>query len=165
MKYLKKSSILCLLMMFIGIKAINIHAQETVTSSGGNASGGGGSVSYTVGQVAYTSNKSSTGTVSQGVQQPYEILVVTGLEEANGINLEFSVYPNPTTDFLKLKVENYILENLIYQLYDANGSLIQNGKIMGKETVIKTGDLTPAAYYLRISDNEKEIKTFKIIKN
>jgi hypothetical protein len=138
MKYLKKSSILCLLMMFIGIKAINIHAQETVTSSGGNASGGGGSVSYTVGQVAYTSNKSSTGTVSQGVQQPYEILVVTGLEEANGINLEFSVYPNPTTDFLKLKVENYILENLIYQLYDANGSLIQNGKIMGKETVIKT---------------------------
>jgi hypothetical protein len=71
MKYLKKSFIPCLLMMFIGIKAINIQAQETVSTSGGNASGSGGSASYTIGQVAYTSNTSSAGTVSQGIQQPY----------------------------------------------------------------------------------------------
>jgi len=142
-----------------------IQAQETVTASGGNASGGGGSVSYSVGQVAYTTSTSTTGTLTQGVQQPYEILVVTGIEDANGISLELSVFPNPTSDFLKLKVESYILKNLSYQLYDVNGSLIENGEIVSKETVIKTRDLTPAAYYLRIIDNEKEIKTFKIIKN
>jgi len=142
-----------------------IQAQETVTASGGNASGSGGSVSYSVGQVAYTTSTSTTGTVTQGVQQPYEILVVTGLEVAKGISLEFLVYPNPTSDFLKLKVENNIFKNLTYQLYDVNGSLIENGEIVSKETVIKTGNLAPAAYYLRISDNEKEIKAFKIIKN
>jgi hypothetical protein len=142
-----------------------IQAQETITASGGNATGNGGTVSYTVGQVAYTTNKSTTGIVTQGVQQPYEILVVTGLEEANGISLEFLVYPNPTSDFLMLKIENYDLKNLSYQLFNVNGSLLQNDKIVNKETVIKTEDLPPAAYYLRIIDNQKEIKTFKIIKN
>jgi len=162
---MKIFSLTTMIVVFLFLFAIGIQAQETVTSSGGNATGSGGTVSYTVGQVAYNTNTSTTGTVTQGVQQPYEIFVVTGLEEAKGINLEFSVYPNPTIDFLKLKVENYILENLIYQLYDANGSLIKNGKIIEKETIMQAGDLAPAAYYLRIYDHQKEVKTFKIIKN
>ena len=99
------------------------------------------------------------------MQLPFEILVVTGLEEAKGISLEFSVYPNPTSVFLKLKVEKYNLENLTYQLYDINGSFLQNGEILNKETIIHTGDLLPANYFLRIKENEKEVKTFKIIKN
>jgi hypothetical protein len=94
--------------MFCG----EMYSQETVTISGGNASGSGGTVSYTVGQVSYTTNTSTTGTVTQGMQQPYEILVVTGLEEADGISLEFSVYPKPVSDFLMLKVESYRLDNL-----------------------------------------------------
>jgi hypothetical protein len=154
--------LISILLFWIGI---DMQAQEAVTASGGNAAGSGGTVSYTVGQVAYSTYTSSSGTVTQGVQQPYEILVATGIEEASGISLEFSIYPNPTSDFLKLVVESYKLENLSFQLYDANGSLLQNGEIVNKETVLNTGDLAPAAYYLRISDNEKEIKTFKIIKN
>ena len=143
---------------------INLQAQQSVNTSGGNATGVGGTVSYTVGQVAYMTIASSAGTLTQGVQQPFEILVITGIEEASGISLEISVYPNPTSDFLKLKVENYKVENLSYQLYDINGGLLQNGDIVSKETVIQTGNLLPAAYYLRIIDNEKEVKAFKIIK-
>lgn len=80
--------------------AFNVNAQEYNPASGGNASGGGGSVSYTVGQVAYNSNTGVTGSVSQGIQQPYEILVVTGIEDAPGITLQYSVYPNPAKDIL-----------------------------------------------------------------
>ncbi len=160
-----KGFILNMVIMFFGMGVGTIQAQEDVTTTGGNAKGTGGTVSYTVGQVAYTTNTSTTGTVTQGVQQPYEILVLTGTVEAKGISLEFSVYPNPTSDYLKLKVENYNLENLTYQLYDVSGSLIQNGEIVNQETILETGGLAPAAYYLRIIDNNKEIKTFKIIKN
>jgi hypothetical protein len=64
-----------------------------------------------------------------------------------------------------LKVESYELENLSYELYDINGSLLQSNEIVGKETVIQTGNLSPAAYYLKVSDDQKEVKTFKIIKN
>ncbi len=141
------------------------NAQQTISTTGGAASGTGGTVSYTVGQVVFTTQTGISETITQGVQQPYEILVVTGIDEAAGIKLEFSVYPNPTSDFLLLKAENYNIENLNYQLYDINGSIIQNGEIVNQETIIETGILPPAAYYLRITDNGKEIKIFKIVKN
>jgi hypothetical protein len=34
----------------------------------------------------------------------YEISVVTGIDEAKGINLSVTAYPNPTTDYLTLEV-------------------------------------------------------------
>ena len=101
----------------------------------------------------------------QGIQQPYEILVISGIDEAEVISLEISVYPNPISDFLKLKLGSYNLEKLYFKLYDFNGSLVRTGEILSKETVIQTGDLAPAVYYLQINDNENEVKTFKIIKN
>ena len=39
------------------------YAQETVPSAGGNATGTGGTSSYTVGQLVYTTNASTSGSV------------------------------------------------------------------------------------------------------
>lgn len=142
-----------------------IHAQNVVPVSGGNASGSGGSMSYTIGQVVYTTNTGTNGSAAQGVQQPYEISIVTGIEEALGISLEIMVYPNPATDLIKLKIENYEMQNLRYQLYDINGSLLQDSKIENSETSITINNLVSATYFLKVTDNNKVIKTFKIIKN
>ncbi len=143
---------------------MTIQAQNAIPASGGNATGIGGSISYTIGQAVYSSYTETTGSVAQGVQQPYEISVVTGLEEALEIILNFSTYPNPATDFITLKIENYKTENLTYQLYDINGSLLENRKIESIETTISMGKLIPSIYFLRITDNNKDAKTFKIIK-
>ncbi len=140
-------------------------AQEVITTSGGKAEGSGGSVSYSVGQVFYTNLTGEDGSVAQGVQQPYEISVVTAIEEAIGINLTISAYPNPATDYLQLKVENYESENLFYQLFDLNGKLLINKKVEDNETSIPMNGFIPGMYFLKITDNKKEIKTFKIIKN
>jgi hypothetical protein len=142
-----------------------LQAQQVVTTSGGNASGSGGSASYSVGQVVYTTNGNSNGSVAQGVQQPYEIFIVTGIEEAKGISLEIMVYPNPATDFIKLKIENYDVQNLRYQLYDINARLLQDNKIVGNETDIVMSNYVSATYFLKVTDNNKGVKTFKIIKN
>lgn len=83
-------------------------AQETVPASGGNITGSGGSVSYSVGQIVYTTHTGTSGSVTQGVQHPFEISVVSGIEETEDINLTCSAYPNPTTDFLQLKVKRLI---------------------------------------------------------
>ncbi|MBV1889111.1 MAG: HYR domain-containing protein, partial [Proteobacteria bacterium] len=48
---------------------IPISAQESINVSGGDATGTGGSSSYSVGQVFYTTNVGATGSVAQGVQQ------------------------------------------------------------------------------------------------
>lgn len=141
-----------------------IRAQNAIPASGGNATGSGGSVSYTFGQVVYTTKSGTGGSVAQGVQQPYEISVVTGIAEAKDISLEIEVYPNPATDFTKLKVKNYEIENLRYQLHDINGSLLKENKVEGEETSIPIQNLLPSVYFLKVTDNNKVIKTFKIIK-
>ena len=123
-----------------------MQAQSTIPATGGNASGSGGSASYSVGQLVYTTNTGTTGSVVQGVQQPYEISVVTGLQEAKGIDLVCSAYPNPATDFVKLKVENYKTDNLTYQLYDISGILLENKKVEGNETNISMSNLVSATY-------------------
>lgn len=83
---------------------MSVQAQNTITTTGGNSTGFGGSVTYTIGQIAYTTQTSSAGTITQGVQQPFEIFVVTSLESARDISLQLQVFPNPATDYLKLSV-------------------------------------------------------------
>ena len=44
-----------------------LQAQESVNATSGNASGSGGSVSYSVGQVAYQTNTGTSNSVAEGV--------------------------------------------------------------------------------------------------
>jgi len=142
----------------------SLQAQEAILATGGEASGGG-SASYTLGQVVYTMQTGTNGnSVAQGVQQPYEISVVSGIKETEGINLEYSVYPNPTTNYLILEIEDDVQTQYIASLYDMNGKLLKSKNITADKTKITTNDLAPATYFLKITDNEKIIKSFKIIK-
>jgi hypothetical protein len=162
MMKLKKTK-LCVI-LFSGFALNQLHAQEVITASGGNASGSGGSTSYTVGQVAYNTYPGSNGSVAQGVQQPFEISVVTAIEEGKEISLNCKVYPNPATYFLVLKVENLNNENLSYQLYDSDGKLLVLRKVESDETTISMEHFKPSIYLLKVIQNNKDIKSFKIIK-
>jgi hypothetical protein len=142
-----------------------LQAQNTIPATGGNATGAGGTVSYTIGQIVYTTISGTTGIITQGVQQPFEISVVTGIEEAKDIILEISVYPNPATGYVKLKVGNYDSDNLSYRLYNIDGKPLQGNKIEGNETLIQLKNLVSGTYLLKVIDHNKELKTFKIIKN
>lgn len=159
----EKARLSAILLLALGLTGL--QAQETIPASGGNASGNGGAVNYSVGQLVYITNIKTIGSVAQGVQQPYEISVVTGIKEIKGIALQCSIYPNPAADYVKLKVEDYKVKNFAYQLYDMNGKLLENKKIKGNETSIIMNSLAAATYFLKVTDGKKEIKTFKIIKN
>lgn len=141
-----------------------LSAQESVNATGGNASGSGGTASYSVGQVAYQTHTGTNGSVAEGVQQPYEISVVTGIEEAKGINLSVTAYPNPTSDYLTLNIDEFDISNVSYQLYDMQGKLLQSEKITDNQTSIFMSDLVPAIYFVKVIQGNKEVKTFKIIK-
>ena len=141
-----------------------LMAQQATVTSGGNATGTGGKVSYSIGQVADKTQTGTTGTITQGVQQPFEIVTLSGEEFAN-IRLEAVVYPNPTVSNVTLKISDFNLENLNYQLFDIQGRLINQGKISNAETVLDMERYTTSTYILKINSNTTELKTFKIIKN
>ena len=142
-----------------------VSAQESINATGGNASGSGGSASYSVGQLTYQTHKGTNGSVAQGVQQPYKISTLTGIEEAKDINLLVTAYPNPATDFLTLSIGEFDMSNLSFQLYDMQGKLLQNEKITANQTSIVMSNLVPATYFVKVIQGNKKVKTFKIIKN
>tara|TARA_B110001469_G_scaffold115996_1_gene120914 strand:+ start:413 stop:892 length:480 start_codon:yes stop_codon:yes gene_type:complete len=156
-----KKTIVSISFLLLGIIG-GLHAQESPTTAGGEATGTGGTASYSVGQVVYTSATGTNGSLAQGVQQPYEISVTIGIKETS-INLELSVYPNPTTDYLTLKVDDF--ETLNFQLIDLQGKVIANKKVTNATTIIKMEELAKALYFLNVTKNNKVVKSFKIIKN
>lgn len=176
MRHIKKFKRLGLASIItLAVPLSTVSAQECMNSTGGNHSGTGGSISYTLGQVEYATYNGTTGSLAQGVQQPYEISVVIGLEEAKGISLSISAYPNPTNDFITLSINDNVqtrhaLSQLSFQLYDMYGKLLRNGKITGNETSIAMSKLVPATYFVKVVKtshdlSQQKIKTFKIIKH
>ena len=161
MRYKRKKIVSLLL---LGLCLTGLQAQEAIPASGGNGSGSGGSVSYTVGQIVYITNTGTNSYIAEGVQQPFEISVISGIEHGKEITLQFMVYPNPTTDLLILKTDSDILTQCIASLYNVNGKLLENIKLTSNETIIEMSNLVPGNYFLRIIKGNKEIKTFKIIK-
>ncbi|WP_374400682.1 T9SS type A sorting domain-containing protein [Flavobacterium sp.] len=73
-------------------------------------------------------------------------------------------YPNPTTNWLQLEVRNTDFSNLSYQLFDLNGRMILNQKITAETSSIQMERLPAAIFLLKVVSNNKEVKTFKIIK-
>ena len=58
MKHKKVKFIVVFLMLF---SMLGLKAQETTDASGGEASGSGGTVSYSVGQIVYTTSSGTNG--------------------------------------------------------------------------------------------------------
>lgn len=150
-----------LLLLIFGLS--RLYAQEAIPASGGEASNNGGSVSYSIGQLVYTTNTEANGSVSQGIEQPFEISIVLGIEQ-NLINLSFVVFPNPTTDLLTIQNKSDYKNNISYQIYDINGRLLLSKKLSGENTTISTSNLAVSSYFIKIIQSNKVIKIFKILK-
>lgn len=138
-------------------------SQEIVPVSGGNANGNG-SVSYTVGQVFVGSNTGNDGSISEGIQQSIELFVLSN-PELKTINLNAITFPNPTKDKIILSLTDNVLNNLIFTIFDIKGRLVKNGKVNKDKTSIAMKDFTTGVYLLKVYQKNKQLKTFKIIKN
>ncbi|MCK5694171.1 MAG: T9SS type A sorting domain-containing protein [Bacteroidales bacterium] len=139
-------------------------AQEAVLPAGGDGTGSGGSVAYSVGQILYTSSSGVSDEQVHGVQQPYEISIIIGLEKYKDIGLTLSTYPNPVTDYLILKVESVVWKDLNFQMYNSEGKILFSDNLLNAETNIDMSALAPGMYLLRVCMEKDPVKTFKIIK-
>jgi hypothetical protein len=145
------------------VSSFNSFGQNSVNTSGASVSNSSGSLSYSIGQVAYQTVTNTSGSVSQGVQQAY-VISMLNLEE-KAFNFSLSTFPNPTTDILNLRVGNYNHESMSFILFDAAGKIIAEEKITQQETVLDIKMLPTATYFVEVHHEGKKIQTFKIIKN
>jgi hypothetical protein len=158
-----KIRLLCSLSFFCLFAAV-AQGQEAIPATGGTASGTGGSVTYTVGQIADSVMTGTNGFIIQGVQQPFEISTVTAIEDTEDITLGYSVYPNPTEGKIRLVIRSFNEGNFRFQLYNLKGTVLQEKKITDEETEISMESQTSAIYFLRVIRDNREVKVFKIVK-
>ena len=142
------------------LATLELSAQENTVASGGKATGSGGTVSYSLGQVVYSTNIGTNGSVSQGVQQPYAVSTTVGINETS---IQLNAYPNPTTNNLTLTTDDS--ESLSYQLFNIQGAEISSKTLNSKTSNISLEGHPPATYFLKVIKNNEVIKAFKIIKN
>lgn len=156
-----KSLILGIIFLF---SASLVDCQNAIPATGGEAFSSQGSSSYAIGQVFYSTNIGTTGNLTQGVQQAFEFYTLS-TTAPNNIRLKVNTFPNPTVDFVILKItDSAVLDNLAYTLFDFTGKSISKQAITSDVTQIKMMHLSMGVYLLKITKFNKPIKTFKIIK-
>ena len=157
---MKKYSYL-LILTFLGL-SINLKAQNNTVSAGGDAEGSNGSVSFTVGQVVYTSAEGSNGSINQGVQQPYDLDIITGIEQNE---IELTLYPNPTLGQFNLSIADARTSEYSIQLFDAAGRLLLNKKQLLELNSISLESYATGTYVLSVFKKDELIKSFRIVRN
>lgn len=149
---------LLLSIVFLSVSAI--WAQQGVVPLGGEATGGGGTLSYSLGQVGYSVVQGLGGTSGAGVQQPYEYLVlaVENVDQDPAVH----VAPNPAAEGVQLTFEKLPDPGALYLVLDAAGQVVRTATITGTTMHIPLADLPPALYLLRITGSSPS--TFQLIK-
>jgi len=155
-------NITLIIVLFCAIQLVN--AQETISVSAVEATGSGGKVSYTIGQLVYTNPTTAAGSLNQGIQQSIEFVTLSN-PELTAVTLKALTYPNPTTDFIILALKDANLTGVSYTMYDLLGRFVNKGTVTTFETKIGMKSVPIGVYILRVQQNNQALKTFKIIKN
>ena len=161
---MNKIKIVVLGCSFIALGSTKMLAQSGSVAAGGRAVGAGGAADYSIGQLDYVKSNGSGGSVSGGIQQPYEIYVITGGGESS-TPFDCQLFPNPTASTLQLNVGNADTKNLSYALFDIRGKLIGQWPVANEKTIVQMNSLPSGTYFLRLHNNQQVVKSFKINKN
>lgn len=140
---------------------IMTFSQQGVVASGTTIKNSTGSVAASIGQISYAFVSNGSQSISQGVQQTYEITTaINTIDE----NIHIEIMPNPTTHNVHLSIQEYQANKYRYSLFDISGNKLQNNKITSALTRLDLQSLPASTYLLQVIDHTQATKTFKIIK-
>ncbi len=148
--------------MVLQFNTIKTFAQVSAVTTGQDAKGAGGEVSWSVGQVLYSTFLESGGVLSQGVQQPFELYTISETDDLKSSLMR--AYPNPASNSLIISTESQLNGNLKWQLFNLEGSVLLEEIMSESITRINIESFQSGIYFLKISENEKIVKHFKVIK-
>lgn len=88
---------------------------------------------------------------------------IIGIEEKEQTKILLGIYPNPTSDYIHLKISNYKnYKKLHYQIIDLNGRVILSNTIDELIKTIETSSLSDGLYLLQIFDSNNLLSSSKI---
>ena len=166
MLFLKTITMKNYLLVFIIVTvSVSVKAQqlEVVWTWGDFYENSSGSLSWTLGELVIETLWETDFILTQGFQQSK--LTVTAIDDLQTSGIELSVYPNPANNFLSIEVKTDKQRDLLLSLYDLNGKLILQKKITGSKQTVQMQNYKSAIYILKISEGNKKIMTYQIVKH
>jgi hypothetical protein len=152
------------IILFTGIGINTAYPQYNTISGGSTGSGSLGNSSFTIGQVFHVTLTNKIANNSKVIRQALKVSAFKN-ENLSDILLDVTVFPNPTSANVVVKITNVPFDEFDFLLYDLSGRMIMKQKVKSNETVILMDKLVGGMYVLKVNRNNRELQTFKIIKN
>ena len=150
-----------LFLLFSLLLVNSCFAQELISTAGDFNQSTNYLVSWSIGEPVTETFHDNDYLLTQGFHQTK--LTITSVVE-NGIsNVDFEVFPNPTSEIVKIKTEKNE-EEFEWIILDNKGVLIDKGTIK-KETQISVNTYKQGIYFLNLQNENQTKQTFKIIKH
>ncbi|MEQ8926794.1 MAG: T9SS type A sorting domain-containing protein [Fulvivirga sp.] len=87
--------------------------------------------------------------------------------ESLSVTNEIKLFPNPSVDFLEVKIDNSTLENVSFTVHNIIGNIVnvEVEKVSDDKFRLRVEDLSPGYYLLAIKDEQNVFKeTYKFLK-
>jgi len=143
-------------------------APQSVNSSGTKMSQTNGSLSFTVGELVVLSQTDSQGNTLGGGFTAGATLTTVSIQETDASVLDLSVFPNPTSDLVNIRINHSRIEQVVISITDLQGKEVYNGRHAGVSNTIgiNTSAYASGTYVLSLKNNNNQVLgTYKIIKN
>jgi hypothetical protein len=139
------------------------NAQSNFVAAGSSATTMAGEVSVSIGQTAYVSDSSSSGSVFEGNQQTYDI--IDGIIHIPADGYSVKAFPNPFPGNIYITITGDKLETVDVELWGPQGNLLKHETFTSAEHMLKTEHLSPGSYVILIRSKNFETRRYKLIKN
>ncbi|MEP0386435.1 MAG: T9SS type A sorting domain-containing protein, partial [Dokdonia sp.] len=85
---------------------------------------------------------------------------VLAVDDAAQINVELSVYPNPTTDFINISLTG-VNNGYSVNVYSVTGQIVKSERYTSQENRLQVSDLSNGMYLLEVVDTDSNTRSVK----
>lgn len=161
-----KTKFIFLLLLLIQVCVFGQTLEPQLLSSAGKEFvNNDNSLCWSLGEISIATISSNDAILTQGFQQT-GIYTTATLNPEMEINL--SLYPNPTVDYITIKIEDDEYVNKAFRIIDINGKICHYGIITSNKHTIDISKFTSGLYFISLSGekgiiitNSKFLKTYK----
>jgi hypothetical protein len=140
------------------------QAQGIVASASANNVKGGIALSWTIGQVAASTDAAAGKPVILPQSLP-DKLIVNAIDDNSDLPVGLELYPNPACDILNIRLNMPVEGELVMAMLDSNGNLVKSD-LMGISMTwkqINLKNIPSGIYYIRLIRGNV-VKIYKVVK-
>lgn len=139
------------------------YAQQATVTTGGTLSHSTGSISYSVGLIPFNRHDTVEGSLTEGMFHIYKVKTFRGEDKIERPHV--TIFPNPTPDWINIRMDDHSAGSLTVVLSDIKGQTMATIKIEDRhEGRLSLNGYQPGIYFLQIRKDSISMETFKIIK-